>query len=114
MCNKKLLEEKKQRKMIHSIERCKERYGIELSEIDYRRITNSIRFLGKPYKKRYYEVELIKKVSCTRTIYLVKYNNTNLTCVYNKDKECIESILPNKSKEFLEYLKQKEGGNNVL
>lgn len=94
MCNKKLLEEKKQRKMIHSIERCKERYGIELSEIEYRRITNSIRFLSKPYKKKYYEVELVKKVSCTRTIYLVKYNNTELTCVYNKDKMVIESFLP--------------------
>lgn len=108
MPSKKLFKQKIEKKTNHSIQRCKERYGIDLSEVEFRRITNSIRWLSKPWKKRYYQVELIKLVSNTRSIYKVYWNNIELTVVYSKQHSVIETILPNSCSENKEYNKYKE------
>ena len=108
MPSKKHLKKKIEKKSEHSIQRCKERYSIDLSDIEFRRINNSIRWLSKPWKKRYYNVELIKLVSNTRSIYKVFYNEVELIVVYSKQHGVIESILPSSCKEERYYNKYKE------
>lgn len=108
MSSKKHLKKKIEKKTNHSILRCKERYNIDLTEEEFRRITNSIRWLSKPWKKRYYNVELIKLVSNTRSIYKVFYKETELIAVYSKQHGVIESILPSSCKEKKQYNKWKE------
>ena len=99
MPSKKLFKQKIEKKTNHSIQRCKERYGIDLSEVEFRRITNSIRWLSKPWKKRYYQVELIKLVSNTRSIYKIYYGEIEMIVVYDKSRSCVESVLPSSAHE---------------
>jgi len=96
------------KKYHHSSSRIKERYGIDLSEEEYRKISNSIRFLKEDCKKRHYKVELMEKKSNTRSIYKVYYNDIVLIVVYDKTRGCVETFLPLNCKEHKRYERNKK------
>jgi hypothetical protein len=90
----------------HSRERAFKRYGIELDEEKYRRLCNSIRYLGSTHRKRKYDVELIEKKSLTRSIYKVYYEDQILVVVYDKSRSSIETILPPNCREIKRHEKE--------
>lgn len=101
MAVKKKINQKKIAQQKHAIRRLseKDRYGIEIDDIIYRQLCNSIRFLGKSYKEKKYNVELLEKVSNTRSVYKIFYGENTLIAVYDGSRGSIVTFLSKDCRE---------------
>ena len=88
----------RERKIDHSIERAKERYGLCLEERDIAKIARKI---------RQNDSICLEQKSRTRSLHLVEYQGENMVVVYDKRRKTIATILGRNSREYRKYIKDR-------
>jgi hypothetical protein len=82
--------------ILHSIKRAKERYDLELSEID-------IHYLNRMIAEGNPDIIISQESQTnTRTLCEIKYKDIILPCVYDKRLHTISSILPEGWREYVD------------
>lgn len=76
----------------HCLMRLKERFGIELSHDEYRRLVNCLK---SPGARTYDDVKYsyVSKSSNTRSIYRMNYKEIEFYAVYNRSSKSIITVL---------------------
>lgn len=83
-------DEKKEHHILHSMQRCRERYGIELTRQDYAQIIQLIR--DKQTELGW--SKFLHRFSAAKSAHHVKWNTTEFLVIYHKKRKRIVTFLP--------------------
>lgn len=78
----------------HTIKRLSERFNINISEEEYNRIRNAIRYINTKHYEDI-EVSLIGAISTTKTFFKINYKGIEFKALYSNRRHTIVTVLSN-------------------